>query len=167
MNDIITLVARETGWTLEYIRALPVSLLQTLANEIVYQRAVESYQQAYNSALIVCTLASTKSKHYRPSEIIGDPPERSNMSQTKLAKDPKSEKLKANGVEYSLAPLTANMMAEAEDRFDKAWEELMASPIRKRPLIFVLYLRLRPNYPDLTEEQVGDLMTDDLECING
>lgn len=159
MNETITLVARETGWTLEYIRGLPVSLLRALADEIVYQRAVESYQRAYNSALIVCTLASTKSRHYRPSEIIGDPPERSSMT-TKLAKDPKPEKIELSGVEYDLVPLTANMMAEVEDRFDKAWEEIIAPPIRKRPLIFVTYLRLKPNYPELTEEQVGDLISD-------
>lgn len=169
MNELIALIVRETGWTLEYIRSQPVSYLLALAHEIKYQRAVESYERAYNAALIICTLASTGTRHYRPVEIIGEPPQREeNVTKAKLVREPKVEKVKlADGKEYTLKPLSANMMAEVEERFDKAWEELTKGTIRKRVLIMILWLRLKGNYPELTEEQVGDLITEDMELIDG
>jgi len=168
-NETITLIARETGWSLEYIRNQPISYLNALAEEISYQRAVEAYERAYNTALIICALVSDHRRRYKPVEIIGHPPQRRfGMGTAKLAKEPKTEKLRlADGKEYILAPLTANMMAEVEDRFDKPWEELAITPMRKRPLIMILWLRLRENYPELTEEQVGNLLTADMELING
>lgn len=90
------------------------------------------------------------------------------MDKVNLAKEPKVEKIKlADGIEYNLLPLTATMVAEVEERFDKAWEEITKPPMRKRPLIMVLWLRLRANHPELTEQQVGDLITDDMELVNG
>lgn len=90
------------------------------------------------------------------------------MSKAKLARDPKPKKIKlADGKVYDLAPLTANMMADVEDRFDKSWEELTKKPMRKRPVILTAYLRLKPNYPELTEEQVGDLITEKLRFVDG
>jgi len=85
------------------------------------------------------------------------------MPKTKATQEPTVDKIKlADGQEYEMARLTANMMAEVEERFDKSWEEITKPPMRKRPLIMVLWLRLKPNYPDLTEEQVGDLNIEDL-----
>ncbi|OGO01400.1 MAG: hypothetical protein A2Y59_06710 [Chloroflexi bacterium RBG_13_52_14] len=168
MNELVALIARETGWSLEYIRNLPVSHLYALADEITYQLSKERYKRAYNAALIVCTLASTTMRHYQPSEVIGEPPQRRIMTKTKLAKEPKIAKVRlADGREYILKPLTARMMAEIEERFDKAWEELTRAPMRKRILIAILFLRLKDNYPELTEEQLGNLITEDMELIDG
>ena len=163
LNEEIALVASKTGWPLEYIRALPLYQLNNLTAELIYQEQLSRYQEAYNSALIVCTLASDKSHHYKPEEIIGHVPERRVMESNDLAKPPKIDTITlANGQEYKLAPLTANIMADLEDKFDKSIDELFGKSLRMKVFRALVYARLKPNYPDMTEEQVGDLLTDDV-----
>jgi len=162
LNEQIALIARETGWSLEYIRELPLAQLNSLTAEILYQKAIENYRQAYNSALIVCTLASSKSHHYSPEEIIGEMPERSSMSNNDLAKSPKIDKIiLADEKEYELTPITANIYAELEDKFGKSTDELFDGKIRFKVYRALIYLRLHKKYPELTEEQVGELLTTD------
>lgn len=76
MNDVIAFIVRETGWTLEYIRNLPVTYLNTLAEELAFLKAQDDYRQAYNSALIVCAMCSTKQHRLKPEDIVGSPPQR-------------------------------------------------------------------------------------------
>lgn len=160
LNEQITLVARETGWALEYIREIPITQLNSLVSEILYQRSLEDYRHAYNSALIVCTLASNKTHIYNPEEIIGELPERRVMNENNLAKPTRIDKIiLADGKEYELAPINANIYAELEDKFGKSTDELFDGKIRFKVYKALIYLRLHRKYPELTEEQVGDLLT--------
>ena len=162
LNETIVLIARETGWTLEYIRSQPVNYVQALVNEITFQKSTESYQAAYNSAMIVCALVNSKERHYKPEEIIGQCPERRVMEDIKLAQPPKVNTIiLADGKEYQLSPLNVNMMADIEDKFDKSLDELITPPIRMKTLRALLFARIQPNC-DMTEEQLGKLLTDDV-----
>ena len=163
LNEQITLIARETGWSHEYIPAHYYCHLLTICGEIIYQRESEDYQRLYGSAIIVCTLASSKTHHYRPEEIIGHRPERRVMESNNLAKPIRLDNITlADGKEYKLAPLTANIMAALEDQFDKSIDELFGAKLRMKVFRALVFARIKPNYPDMTEEQVGDLMTDDV-----
>lgn len=163
INEQIVLIARETGWSLDYIRALSFFQFSALVAELLYQRSLESYEGAYNAALIICTLASDKRHHYRPEEVIGSAPERRVMTGNNLAKPAKLDKMVlADGKEYELAPLTANIMADLEDKFEKSIDELFSGAIRMKVFRALVYERLRAKYPELTEEQVGDLLTADV-----
>jgi hypothetical protein len=157
----ITLLIRETGWTLEYIRGQPVSYLQSLLNEISYQKSLESYKETYNSAMVVCAFVNSKERHYKPEDIIGNAPERRTMEDI-LTKPPKMETITlADGKEYKLSPINLNILSEVEDKFNKCIEDLFSSPIRKNVLRALLYARIKRNH-DITEEQLGELMTDDV-----
>jgi hypothetical protein len=163
LNEAIVLIARETGWTLEYIRSQPVSYLQVVLNEITYQRSLESYQAAYNSAMVVCALINSEDRHYTPEEIIGERPERRIMEEVKLAQPPKVISITlSDGNEYQLSPLDVNMMADIEERFDKPIEQLFSPPVRIKVLRAVFFARIKNTYPDMTEEQLGRLITDDV-----
>ena len=81
MNDLIVLLMREFGWTLEYtthlVGTLPIKKLNALIKELKYQKAVENYQIASNFAMIIASWASAQSKRtYRVSDFIGQPPSR-------------------------------------------------------------------------------------------
>ena len=73
-----------------------------------------------------------------------------------LAQTPEINKIKlADGKEYELIPVDINVMADLEAKFDDTpFLELLSSG-RAKPLRHLIYLRLKPNYPELTEEQVG------------
>lgn len=164
LNETIAVVARETGWALEYIRSQPVTYIQTLLNEILFQKSIETYQAAYNSAMIVCVLINDKHKHYKPEDIIGERPERRTMAEdSKLAQPPKFDTIiLADSKEYQLVPLNLNMMADIEDTFDKSIDELFSGSVRMKVMRAILFARLKPACPDMTEEQLGELITDDV-----
>jgi len=74
-----------------------------------------------------------------------------------LSKGAKKGKITlADGIEYQLSPLNLNMMAEVEDKFDISIADIGANP-RMRMLRYILWMRLMPNHPELTEEKVGEL----------
>lgn len=159
LNEQITLIARETGWSLEYIRGLSFWHFISLVEEILHQRDLERYSRAYNSATIVCTLASSRSHRYSPEELIGRPPERRVMKENNLGKSATVDKLKlADGNEYSLEPLCVNMLVELEEEFGKPFDELLKS-LSMKMLRSLVFYRLRGNYPALTKEEVGRLLT--------
>ena len=76
----------------------------------------------------------------------------------KLNKEPKI--ITIEGQEYKLQPLNLNMMEQVEDKFDAAWDELVGK-MRIKVLRYILYTCLKLNHPDLTEEQVGEMVTAD------
>lgn len=76
LNPIFIFIIRHTGWSLEYVKHLPIDILFTTYNELVYQVSFDDYKQAYNSAMIVACLASDKAHRRRPTDIIGQPPQR-------------------------------------------------------------------------------------------
>lgn len=75
-------LVRETGWTLEYIRELPVRKYYALLEELSYQKALDDYRTAYNSVLIVSALISTKQRRVTPTDIIGHPPQRTKKEES-------------------------------------------------------------------------------------
>lgn len=82
MDEVIVFLMREFGWTLEYtqnlVRTLPLKKLNALIAEVKFQRAVDDYQLASNSAMIIANWASAqaKNKKYKISDFIGQPPRR-------------------------------------------------------------------------------------------
>jgi hypothetical protein len=88
------------------------------------------------------------------------------MTQSKI-KATKRESVKgkiilADGKEYELVQLNANMMISLEDKFDKSLTELLTPPISMKVLVALLHVRIHPNYPEVTEEQLGELVTDEV-----
>lgn len=163
LNEQIALIVRETGWSLEYIRDQPLSTLNALTSEILFQRSVERYHDRYSAAMIVATLASGKNQTYRAEDIIGEAPERRVMKENELAKEKRPDTiLLADGKEYELTPVTANTLAYLEDKFGKTTDELFDGKVRFKVYISLIYARLHRKYPDLTEEQVGELLTTDV-----
>jgi len=75
-NEIIVFIIRQTGWSLEYVRSLPIDILNTLTEEMSYQQAMEDYNRNLGSAMIVATMASSKTRRYSAREVLGDPPQR-------------------------------------------------------------------------------------------
>ena len=82
MDELIVFLMREFGWTLEYtvrlVTTLPINKLNALIAEAKYQKDMENYQNAANSAMIIANWASaqSKDKKYKVSDFIGSPPKR-------------------------------------------------------------------------------------------
>lgn len=161
INELVALIIRETGWSLEYVRSQPLWDLRVLAEEFEYSRSVESYGHAHNAALIVCTLASSRTRRYKPPDIIGEPPKRRDMAKRTLAKKPEAQMVKlADGKDYNLPVLNLNVLADLEDEFGFGLEEIskeleskQASSLRK-----TLYILLHRAYPDITQDRIGELV---------
>ncbi len=163
-NEAISFLVRETGWNLQYIRSLPITELYALVDELSYQKAVEDYRQECRFAALMATQINLWSKRrITVSELVGQPPERRNMAEDKLlAKGTKIQTIiLADGKEYELAPMTLNVMASVEDKFDKSYFDLVNSR-RMNHIRYIVYLRLKGKYPELTEEKVGELVTVDV-----
>jgi hypothetical protein len=161
LNEAISLIARETGWTLEYIRSLPVGYFQVLVYEFTFEKSLEIYRDAYNAAMIVCALINSKSHHYKPEDIIGHLPERRDMENPKLGQLPKVDTITlADGKEYQLAPLNINMLVDMEDKLNKSMDELFTPPVHAKVLRAMLFARVKPGCPNMTEDQLGELITD-------
>jgi len=159
-DELIAFVIRETGWSLEYTRNLPLYYLHALVEEFRYIREQEAYERAHNAALIVCTLASSQTRRYKPCDIIGEPPKRSCMTTKKLTREPKIYYLKLlDGKEYELPVLNVNVLADLEEAFQQGLEGISElfqtrqfSALRK-----AIYVLLHRKY-DLTEDKIGELI---------
>lgn len=161
MNDeTIALVVRETGWTLDYIRCLPVSEFYALVAELSYQKAVDDYRQECRFAALMATMGNLWSKRkVEVSELVGEPPERRKMvSKNILAKGTKIQTITlADGKEYELAPIDLNILTEMEDEFKLPLSEILAGG-KVKPIRHLFYLQLKEKYPELTLEAVGKLV---------
>ena len=159
-NGTFASLVRETGWSLEYIRGQPVSLLSSLCAELLYQKALEDYRQDCRVASLMSTMANLwGKKRVSVEEIVGMPPERRMMTpENSLAKGTTLQKIKlADGQEYELAPVTLNILVAIEDEFKLPLSEVLASG-KVAPIRFMLYLQLKGKYSELTLEKVGDLV---------
>ena len=79
-DELVAFVIKETGWTLEYIRNLPLKDLYLLADELSYQKQMDDYRQACNFAAVIAKLNNLWSKRkVIPQEIVGQPPKRQNI----------------------------------------------------------------------------------------
>lgn len=160
-NGTFAFLVRETGWSLEYIRAQPVFLLSALCAELFYQRAVEDYREDCRIASLMATMARFwGNKRVSVEDIIGMPPERRTMTEEGiLAKGTPPQKITlADGKEYELSPMTLNMLVAMEEEFNLSLSELLGSG-KVKPIRSMLYLQLRGKYPELTIEKVGELVT--------
>ena len=88
-NEIVTFVIRETGWSLEYIRKLPIEELFALVDELSYQKKVDEYNRNYPLGILAAILTSDKQRHKKPSDFIGYPPKRENIGGDDLWKQAK------------------------------------------------------------------------------
>lgn len=157
LNQLIVMVARHTGWTLEYIGQLPVNRLLTIAAIIDHQRKLELYKIEYRLGQIMCTLANSKKRKYNPEQFVGNKPKPLEVKEAMTTKANKRMVKMGDGKEYNLATLNANMMEAIEEEFNESWDKLMTSP-RAKVAKALVHAMLRPNYPELTREQVGDLL---------
>lgn len=78
-----------------------------------------------------------------------------------LASGVKINTLKLDGVEYNLKPFNMNMMGDLEDKFDDSFTNLMGEP-RMKVIRCATWLRMKDEYPDMTEEKLGELVTIDV-----
>lgn len=163
-NETITFLVRETGWTLAHLRSLPISELYALVDELSYQKAIEDYRLKCLFAAVMATQINLWSKRrVTVSELVGEPPERkeSKMNEV-LAKGAKLRTITlADGKEYELAQMTLNILIQIEDKFEKSYFDLVNSR-RMNHIRYIVYLRLKGQYPELTEEKVGELVTVDV-----
>ncbi len=67
----------------------------------------------------------------------------------------------ADGKEYELAPMTLNILVQVEDKFEKSYFDLVNSR-RLSHIRYIVYLRLKGKYPELTEEKIGELINMDV-----
>ena len=76
---------------------------------------------------------------------------------------PKLDRIKlSDGNEYNLAPVDVNLLCDFEEYYpDKAAGELIATG-RMQYIRYMVYLRLRREYPDMTVERVGALIDVDV-----
>ncbi len=151
MREGIAFLARETGWSLEYIGGLSWRRFNELVGEIAYQKAVDDYKLAYGFASILALLATVNSKNrrFRAEDFVGKIPE---LPERSVIVELKKITL-ADGKEYDLPPLTLNMMCKAEEHFGKTYEELMKPSPSMAMVRYVLSLRLK-----MTEEEAGNLV---------
>jgi len=86
MDELVVFLMREFGWSLEYtinlVQTLPVKKLNALVRELRYQKAMDDYKQAANTAMIVACLASSKQRRRSVKDIIGQPPRRTDGKET-------------------------------------------------------------------------------------
>lgn len=66
----------------------------------------------------------------------------------------------ADGNEYTLNSMNLNMMEEVEEKFDESWD-ILCTKLRVKVLKYILYICMKPNHPEITEEKVGELFTSD------
>ena len=80
MDELIVWLCLTLGWTFpeahRFVTETPVKKLNTFIEELQYQVAVDDYKLAANFAVIVATLASSKQRKYKVTDIVGQPPTR-------------------------------------------------------------------------------------------
>ncbi len=157
VNELIAFVASKTGWYLEYIRSLSIGQFNALVNEFTYQARVEQYGRLYGSALIVCVLANSKHRQYKPKDIIGEPPERERRHMENLGATPEIKRIKlADGKEYEVGAITLNILCDLEDQYKEPFGKIFDGRIK--PLRTLIFRLLKVKYPELTEERLGELV---------
>ena len=156
------LIARETGWSLDYIGQLDQGTARTLVTIIQYQRSVEHYELGRLFAMCMATYANSVSKrHYHIHDFVGHGPKELKGVTTLTQRESKPYTIVLDdGNSYELGPLNLNIMEEVETKFDKPWTELFAAKtIRIGHIKYALWCMFKRKYPDMTEEQCGDLLT--------
>ena len=133
--EVIIYIACHTGWSLEYIRALAAGTFWDIYFELRYLEDTQNYYLG----------------------ILKHPPERQGGNVSKKVREPLSIKL-GDGSVYNCAVLNANMMENLEEEFNESFTKLVTD-WRLKVVKALVHELLKPNYPDMTREQVGKLLT--------
>ena len=149
-------LARHLGMSLKDMGQVPAHDFLAMVEEVEYQRRLEQYPLLHIMGQVVCALINTKTSKHRPHEFIGDEPKRS-VTKAMVKKD-NYQIILGDGETYTLGILDVNMMEAVEDEFDKSWGELFEKP-RVKVVKSMLWQMLLPNYPEITKDQVGKLVT--------
>ena len=160
LGYLVAMVARETGWTLDYIGRLPIKVFLPLANQIYSQKQADIYRVEYRIGQVICALVNTRQHMHKPEDFIGERPkilEVTKLMTTKKGEPEKFPVVLADGNTYNFPMLDTNMMGAVEEEFDKGWTELFSNP-RRKFIIAVVYQMLKEDYPDLTVHKVGKLL---------
>lgn len=162
LDEVVAMVAAKTGWTLEYIYALPVRSLRALVTELAWQQQVERWQTAHNFALCLANWAnaSSKARRYKITDFIGEAPERKERQEVMMTTPTAPARMLrlADGQEYEFPALTLNIMIEVERKFAMPFAKLFSEG-RAACLRYLCWVMLKGKYPDLTEDRVGELVT--------
>lgn len=157
---LVALVAREMGWSLEYISQLSLNRLVGLYNYLSYQRQVELYRLEYRLGQMMCILASDKHHKYKPNQFIGNEPKETEVKVSMVREKKFHNLILGDGNAYEVTELNANMMEAVEDEFEKGWAELLGNP-RTRVVKALLHQMLLPKHANLTRDKLGDILTPD------
>jgi hypothetical protein len=65
----------------------------------------------------------------------------------------------ADGKSYELAPLTLNTLCRFEEKFPEGDMGELLKTGRFKYVRYLAWLRIQPHHPEITEEQVGSLIT--------
>ena len=149
-------MARHLGIPLDTLGGMPGHNFMLLVAETEYQRRTEEYRLHYLLANIMTILTNTKTSRKTPEQIIGREPTRGVTANMTTKEN--YEVVLGDGETYTLSVLDVNMMEAVEEEFDKTWAELFEKP-RVKAIKAMLHQILLPNYPDMTNEQVGKLVT--------
>ena len=142
--------------TLTELGQIPAYDFLAMVREVEYQRRLEQYAIIYRLAQIMCILTNSKQTKNKPEQFIGGEPKREERRMTK--KKGTYSIVLGDGKTYTLAILNANMMEAVEDEYDKSWAELFNNA-RVKVIKSMLLQMLKPNYPDMTMDRVGTLVT--------
>jgi len=60
-----------------------------------------------------------------------------------------------------LALFTINRLVDVEEHFGESISVMLKNGLRAKVARFLLYSLLKPNYPDMDEDELGELVTPD------
>jgi len=161
---LVTLLVRETGWSLEYVLGMPVTTARRLYQHLSYQRAIDTYSTASNFAMMLANYfsAHSKSRRFKVSDFIGQPPTEgqyiSKRGDTMTDKPKEATITLTDGKTYTLSPMTVEKMGEVEDKFDEAYLTLLQTN-RMKVLGFIVYEMLKDNHSGVAPEYVAKHLT--------
>lgn len=144
-------LVRHLGMTFEELGQVPFSNFLAMVREVEYQRRLEQYSIIYRLGQLMSILTKKE-----PERLVGGEPKRE--ARRKMAKNETYEVVLGDGEKYTLAILNANMMEAVEDEYDKSFADLFQNT-RVKVFKSLLLQMLKPNYPDMTMERVGTLLT--------
>ncbi len=106
MDELIVYLCLNLGWTFEYackfVKETPIKKVRIFVAELQYQKSIEDYRIASNSAMIIATWANAQKKgnHYRITDFIGQPPQSpGHKSKLNKAAENANNKLPTGGIE--------------------------------------------------------------------
>lgn len=82
IDETVVFIIRETGWSLEYIRKLPLDTIRRLVEELRYQKALDNHRFLTGIGIALATWASSRAKtrRYRPEDFVGLEPTREQLN---------------------------------------------------------------------------------------